>query len=301
MTPETAPSHTRNLTITAWAATIIASILPEIIFNQTGSIPAWLFWVKLGLFGGLLVLSLLWRKLLPLRSFFAVWLVLIGGTQLAGSINFNLPALQKWLGGGSFVQTLQPLQLSKLAVTAAVLATLMLFGKTRKQVFLTPGKLGAPIQPVKWLGFPNADSWWRFGGQYGFYIPLGMALVAWLMSRPSSQAMEKVLPLLPAILLFAALNAFNEEVALRASLLAALEPVTGSLPAWWMSALYFGIAHFYGVPYGWLGIALATFNGWLLGKAMLETRGLAWAWWMHFLQDVAIFVFLAAGAITPGG
>ena len=151
MTPETAPPHIRNLTITAWAATIIASILPEIIFDQTGSIPAWLLWVKLGLFGGLLVLSFLWSKLRPLSSFFAVWLVLIGGTQLAGSINFNLPALQKWLGGGSFVQTLQPLQLGKLAVTAAVLATLMLFGKTRKQLFLTPGNLSAPIQPCKWF------------------------------------------------------------------------------------------------------------------------------------------------------
>ncbi len=26
---------------------------------------------------------------------------------------------------------------------------------------------------------------------------------------------------------------------------------------------------------------------------MLETRGLLWAWWMHFLSDVAIFFFLA--------
>ena len=33
--------------------------------------------------------------------------------------------------------------------------------------------------------------------------------------------------------------------------------------------------------------------GWILGKAMLETRGLFWAWWMHFLSDLVIFVFIA--------
>jgi hypothetical protein len=113
--------------------------------------------------------------------------------------------------------------------------------------------------------------------------------------------LAQVLPALPGILLFAAMNAFNEEMTYRAPMLAALETPVGTRQAWWMSAAFFGIAHFYGVPYGWVGVALATFNGWLLGKAMLETRGLFWAWWMHFLQDVAIFVFLAAGSITPGG
>lgn len=297
-----ANTQLRTTSLIAWTATLIASILPEIFFDQAGGgIPDWLFWAKMGLFGALLVLSLFWRVLRPLSSFFAVWVVLLGATELAGNLNFNLTVVQKWLGNGSFVRTMQPLQLSKLAVTAAVLIVLALFGKTRKQLFLTPGHLAAPITPVKWMGFPKPDSWWSFGGQYGIYIPLGMALVMWLTSRPSPQAMERVWPMLPVILLFAALNALNEELALRASLLAALEPATGTQAAWWMSALYFGIAHFYGVPYGWAGILLATFNGWLLGKAMVETRGLAWAWWMHFLQDVAIFIFLAARAVTPGG
>jgi hypothetical protein len=34
---------------------------------------------------------------------------------------------------------------------------------------------------------------------------------------------------------------------------------------------------------------------------MLETRGIAWAWFIHFLQDVLIFGFLAVGSIRPGG
>lgn len=34
---------------------------------------------------------------------------------------------------------------------------------------------------------------------------------------------------------------------------------------------------------------------------MLETRGFFWAWFTHFVQDVLIFSFMAAGSITPGG
>jgi hypothetical protein len=63
-----------------------------------------------------------------------------------------------------------------------------------------------------------------------------------------------------------------------------------------MSA-YFGIFHFYGIPYGVIGVILAGFLGWLLGKSMLETRGLFWAWFLHFLQDVFIFAFMAIGFI----
>lgn len=33
--------------------------------------------------------------------------------------------------------------------------------------------------------------------------------------------------------------------------------------------------------------------GWILGKAILETRGLFWAWCIHLLSDVVIFTFIA--------
>ena len=48
-------------------------------------------------------------------------------------------------------------------------------------------------------------------------------------------------------------------------------------------------------------VVMAGLLGWLLGKAMLETRGFFWAWFIHFLQDVLIFSFMAIGSIVPGG
>jgi len=107
--------------------------------------------------------------------------------------------------------------------------------------------------------------------------------------------------MLPMILLLAAMNAFNEEMTYRASMLATLEPAIGPQHALWNAAVFFGIGHYFGVPYGIVGVIMATFLGWLLGKAMLETRGFFWSWFIHFLQDVLVFSFMAAGSITPGG
>jgi len=87
----------------------------------------------------------------------------------------------------------------------------------------------------------------------------------------------------------------------KASFLSVLEGVVGKHQALWLMAAYFGIGHFYGIPYGVIGVLMAGFLGWLLGKSMLETRGLWWAWLIHFLQDVMIFAFLAIGSVVPGG
>jgi len=78
-------------------------------------------------------------------------------------------------------------------------------------------------------------------------------------------------------------------------------PPIGSPNAVLVAASFFGIGHFFGVPYGIIGVLMATFLGWLLGKAMVESRGFFWSWFIHFLQDVLIFSFIAIGSIKAGG
>jgi membrane protease YdiL (CAAX protease family) len=119
-------------------------------------------------------------------------------------------------------------------------------------------------------------------------------------SLPSSRALKNVAPLIPLILLFAASNAFGEEMIYRAPWLGVLEGPVGPGQALLITAVYFGIGHFYGVPYGVLGVVMAFIPGWLMGKAMLETRGFFWAWFIHICMDIAIFFFMALGSVTPG-
>ena len=117
-------------------------------------------------------------------------------------------------------------------------------------------------------------------------------MVQYLSLKPDSALLLKVLPVLPSILFYAGLNAFNEEITYRSPLLATLETVGGSKQALWIAAYFFGIAHYFGTPGGIVGGLLSIFMGWILGKAMVETRGFFWTWWIHFLSDVAIFAFL---------
>ena len=74
----------------------------------------------------------------------------------------------------------------------------------------------------------------------------------------------------------------------------------GQVPEWlvWIKAgllaFFFGLAHYlYGSPSGVIGFLMTGFLAWLLGKSMLETRGLFWAWFIHFLADVIIFASYA--------
>jgi len=115
--------------------------------------------------------------------------------------------------------------------------------------------------------------------------------------KPNSEIRLKVVPILPSILFYAALNSFNEEIIYRSPLLATLEPIGGSRQALWMAAYFFGIAHYFGTPGGILGSMASIFMGWILVKGMVETRGLFWTWWIHFLSDIAIFLFLAAALL----
>jgi len=49
-----------------------------------------------------------------------------------------------------------------------------------------------------------------------------------------------------------------------------LEDIIGGKHALYLTSLYFGIGHFYGVPSGVIGIILSSFLGYILGKSMLE-------------------------------
>lgn len=287
--------NNHNLTITAWSVTALVSVLPDIVFDQlTDAIPAWLIYVKLGL---LLVLSLaafLWKPLRPLRNFFIVMFVFFGLAELRPRINFTWPALQALFGNSVFDQRMQAEQTGKLAISIAMIAALLILGYKRRDFFLARGDLRAPIEPVPLLGFLRPVPWYQFGLQWAVYIAVALAIIQYLSLRPAGDVWLRVLPVLPSILFYAALNAFNEEVTYRSPMLATLEPVGGSKHALWMAAYFFGIAHYFGTPGGIIGGILSIFMGWILGKGMVETRGFLWTWWIHFLSDVAIFIFLAA-------
>lgn len=292
--PYPVPQSNRPLTALAWGITLLVSTLPDIAWMElAGRPPAWLPFAKMGLLLSLALMAFSWGLLRPLRNFFLVMLAFFGLAELRPLINFTLPAVQAVFGGSVFDVRMQAEQTGKLAVAFAMVATLLLLGYQRRDFFLACGDIRAPIEPVPLLGFPKPDPWPWFGLQWAVYIAAALAALMYFGLRPSGPLLLKVVPILPSILFYAALNAFNEEMTFRAPMLATLEGVGGSRCALWMSAYFFGIAHYFGTPGGILGGLASIFMGWILGKGMVETRGLFWSWWIHFLSDIVIFSFLA--------
>ena len=292
------PQSSRNLTILAWTVILLISTLPDIGWIElTGSSPTWLPSAKMSLLLVLVLSTFIWQPVRPLRNFFLIMFAFFGLMALRPYLDFTWPALQALFGNTVFDARMQAEQVGKLAASLVMIITLLILGYRRRDFFLTRGNLHAPIEPAPLLGFPKPDPWPQFGLQWGFYIAAALAVVQYLLLRPSGELMLKVIPILPSILFYAALNAFNEEITYRSPMLATLEPIGGSKQALWLSAYFFGISHYFGTPGGLSGGLLSIFMGWILGKGMVETRGIFWAWWIHFLSDIAIFLFMAVALL----
>lgn len=248
-----------------------------------------------------LILTFLWKDIRPLRAFFGLFAVLVGAQWLVYTKVDQIPLIRSWLNNPSFNIYMLAEQFLNLLVTLIILAYLFIVKRHRREFFLAVGKTSAPAEAVKWLDIKPNESWKPIGLRMAFFISLGTLLFLVIAGQPPLDIVLKAAPFLPAVLLCAAFNAFNEETTYKASFLSVLENVVGKNQALALMAALFGILHFYGVPYGVVGVLMAAFLGWFLGKSMLETRGMFWAWFIHFWQDVLIFAFMAIGSITAGG
>ncbi len=126
------------------------------------------------------------------------------------------------------------------------------------------------------------------------------ALILWYrVVQPDIAAFTRFIPQwpLPLLLLgglgFAILNGVVEEVIFRGIVwdgIAALVPAPFVLLT--VQALFFGTAHFWGVPSGVIGAVLATIYGIMLGIIRMRGGGLLMAVVTHVFADIVIFCIL---------
>jgi hypothetical protein len=124
-------------------------------------------------------------------------------------------------------------------------------------------------------------------------ILVGGVIWVAVAARSSPSGLASVLTWLPVGLVFAAVNAAQEELRFRVVPLAALVPAVGAESAMWMTAAVFGLAHWsQATPSGPSGLIYHGLIGAWLAKSILETRGVAWAWTIHTVADLVLFVVL---------
>ena len=286
----------RVLIIMAWIAMLVVSDLPDIIITwMGGSIPGWMFWAKTGFMALFLGLTFLWRYIRALWQYALVLLVLflmLGLNSLVRSTaffneNFNYAGVSYFTGYAA-IMTLD------ILVALAVIAVLWLMKRDRKAFFLVRGQMDASIEPVRWLGIKPGKSWKVFGWIFTGVAAIAVFVPTIIGISPTWNTILRALPLMPAAVLFAAVNAFTEETYFRASFLSTLYDVIGKTHTLLITLVFFGLAHWlYGSPPGIIGFLMTGFLAWLLGKSMLETKGFLWPWIIHFVPDVVIFISYA--------
>ena len=195
-----------------------------------------------------------------------------------------------------FVDAKLKYQIVTLGIALLVLVIIYALAPQNARRFYKLGNLDAPSEPIQWLGIKSTDTWKTVGRSFAVIVSLATgAFIYFNVARGQSLEPEHI-GLLPFILVLGAMNAFTEEAITRLSVVTALDGIVSRPVIYLISALIFGIAHYFGVPGGILGSLMAGFLGWLLAKSIAETEGMFWAWFIHFLQDVIIFagLFLAA-------
>lgn len=298
---ETITAPQKSTITIAWITTLLLSALPNIIWTEFFGPPTlWLFWSKMIMLGLLILLSYFWEPSKPLRNYFGFILVLF----LIERVILTIGATAWWQAmfprGAAFTTMMFDSQIRKLVVAMVMTLALFLVYKRPARFFLVPGDLRAPVEKEGFL-FNEGYSWIRVGFLSALFITLGTLTFLWLASRPGLSELAKAVPFIPVVLILAAMNAFSEELSYRAALLAPLINAVGRTHSILLTAIFFGVAHFYGVPYGIIGVIMSFALGYFLSKCMLETKGFFWPWFIHFWQDVAIFSFLAIGAVIAGG
>ncbi len=283
----------------AWPVVLLVSYLPDALWQALGGdSPGWLFWVKAGFLAAVILLSLAWRRLSLLRIYFILLLVLIIAQWSMGQV-MATPEYDQWQKQAGWVLAMGAFELLKAAVTVVMVGALLVVGKRPQDFFLAKGDLKAPVEPVRWLGITR-DRWQKFGPVLALVLVLATVLFFGLSGGFASLgALGRGWLLLPAAVGFAALNAFNEEMQFRAPFLGPLSAALGRQHAIWLTAVFFGFSHYFGgSPSGVPGVLITALLGFFFAKAMLETRGLGWGWFIHFLQNTVIFAFLALSTVV---
>ena len=191
----------------------------------------------------------------------------------------------------NYVNQLLTYQLITFGLTAVVLLALYLIGPLTFSRYFRAGQRDATVEPVRALGINTngKETWRQVGRNFAIIITAVTSLFLYLTLLRGQTVGPVNWGYLLFVPLLAAVNAFVEEAITRFGVVVTLE---GFLPRgmiYLASAALFGGVHYFGTPGGFAGVAMAGFLGWLLAKSVVETRGIFWAWFIHFLQDVVIF------------
>lgn len=225
--------------------------------------------------------------MIPKRVVFSLVLILIA--------TWGLLVIGKWIvplipGSWSSVDVVDyqlKYQLTSALFASAVLLILRALRPAQFAAYARRGNIQAAAEANRVFGITAGESWKKVGITLSILITAVTAVVIW-GQVVNGQKLQPVAWLLLWVPIFAAVNAAVEEGLTRFGVVVALEGAMTAPRIAIVSGLIFGTVHYFGTPGGFVGVLVAGILGWVLARSVLETRGIFWAWWVHFLQDLVI-------------
>jgi hypothetical protein len=265
--------------------------------------PTWWPWIH---FAALLILLSLtfFKKVFRPAKGFAILILIIFLMGYGGGWNWGLlPFIRSsetwtiWVAEAPKAVSEIMLHVLRLSPALIILSFLLLSGRKREDFYLIKGDIRANIKKSRILGIKKPEPWIKIALIFSAVFASVTALFLIAVNGLPLEAFASNWFLILVGLLIATMNAFNEEFTLRAAPLGEIEPAIGKANSLLVTAAYFGLGHYFGVPSGVVGVLLSGFLGWFLGKSMIETKGFFLAWMVHFITDIPIFLFFVAGGI----
>ena len=188
----------------------------------------------------------------------------------------------------SVVNTQIKFQSLQLVLTTIVLCLVYLLNPKNFVHFFRMGNVNAYISKIGWLGVTGNETWLEIATSIGLFITIGTTIFMFFQLKKARVDYRFFVFSLLWAIPFSMTNALSEEAIFRIGIISPLYQIFSVSTIIIISAIVFGIPHYFGMPSGVVGALMAGFLGWLLALSLVETQGFFLAWAIHFVQDVII-------------
>lgn len=220
-----------------------------------------------------------------------ILLVVVIAATLLLTANLFVPKINLQLNTNPFINGLAKYQVFALLIAFAATSIILILNPNSKS-FLSLGDWNVVAEKEKWLGINGKSSWKINGLQLLIFISLATGIFMFLGLKYTNSLANFQWQFIPFVLVFAFTNSLAEELVFRFSIIGGFFNQQPKLLIMILSSVLFGLPHYFGQPSGIIGVIMAGILGYVLSKVTYETKGLAIAWMIHFVQDVIIFTAL---------
>lgn len=196
----------------------------------------------------------------------------------------------------SIINTMFNYQLGALIISSICLLMTFLFANKLRLRYMSFNRKGK-MQKSKLL-LLKEDGYWEEDG-WGYGLIVVFIIFIYSLSAFFSTNLKADFSLFNSIIVIpiAAANAFNEEVMYRVSYVTMGSNETKSnFYGLFMGTFVFGLAHYSGfIPNGLIGALMSAYMGFFFSKSIQETKGIYWAFFIHFILDLVILIIFFNG------